>query len=116
MQKEQTTARGETPTFNYTFDIPVEVAAAVCKYRHDRWKIEWGKPQFPWLDVAIGSISTELGCAVHFRSIPEIDVGRPGRHVSNVQTRKSRLRELPKEKPPEGGYQFKPDDRRSGSL
>jgi hypothetical protein len=55
MQKQQTTAGGETPTFDYTFDIPVEVAAAVCKYRHDRWKIEWGKPQFTWLDVAIGS-------------------------------------------------------------
>jgi hypothetical protein len=34
MQKQQTTAGGETPTFNYTFDIPVEVAAAVCKYRN----------------------------------------------------------------------------------
>jgi hypothetical protein len=55
MQKQQTTAGGETPTFDYTFDIPVEVAAAVCKYRHDRWKIEWGKPQFTWLDAAIGS-------------------------------------------------------------
>jgi hypothetical protein len=44
------------PTFNYTFDMPVEVdAAAVREYRHDRWKIEWGKPQFTWLDVAIGS-------------------------------------------------------------
>jgi hypothetical protein len=33
----------------------IEVAAAVCKYRHDRWKFEWGKPQFTRLDVAIGS-------------------------------------------------------------
>jgi hypothetical protein len=31
-----------TLSFDYTFDIPVEVAAAVCKYRHDRWKFEWG--------------------------------------------------------------------------
>jgi hypothetical protein len=55
MQKQQTTAGGETLSFDYTFDIPVEVAAAVCKYRHDRWKFEWGKPQFTRLDVAIGS-------------------------------------------------------------
>jgi hypothetical protein len=55
MQKQQTTAGGETLSFDYTFDIPVEVAAAFCKYRHDRWKFEWGKPQFTRLDVAIGS-------------------------------------------------------------
>jgi len=55
MQKQQTTAGGETLSFDCTFDIPVEVAAAVCKYRHDRWKFEWGKPQFTRLDVAIGS-------------------------------------------------------------
>src|SRR3981189_795931 len=42
MQKQQTMAGGETLSFDYTFDIPVEVAAAVCKYRHDRWKFEWG--------------------------------------------------------------------------
>jgi hypothetical protein len=28
MQKQQTTAGGETLSFDYTFDIPVEVAAA----------------------------------------------------------------------------------------
>jgi hypothetical protein len=64
MQKQQTTAGGETPTFDYTFDIPVEVAAAVCKYRHDRWKIEWGKPQFTWLDVAIGSEAVMRECTL----------------------------------------------------
>jgi hypothetical protein len=32
MQKQQTTAGGETLSFDYTFDIPVEVAAAVCKF------------------------------------------------------------------------------------
>jgi hypothetical protein len=61
---------GETPTFDYTFDIPVEVAAAVCKYRHDRWKIEWGKPQFTWLDVAIGSKSEVSGCNREVRCAP----------------------------------------------
>jgi len=32
MQKQQTMAGGETLSFDYTFDIPVEVAAAVCKF------------------------------------------------------------------------------------
>ena len=40
MQKQQTMAGVETLSFDYTFDKPVEVAAAVCKYRHDRWKFE----------------------------------------------------------------------------
>jgi len=68
MQKQQTMAGGETLSFDYTFDIPVEVAAAVCKYRHDRWKFEWGKPQFTRLYVAIGS-DADLGahnCEVRF--------------------------------------------------
>jgi hypothetical protein len=67
MQKQQTTAGGETLSFDYTFDIPVEVAAAVCKYRHDRWKFEWGKPQFTRLDVAMGSKTEVSGLARHVR-------------------------------------------------
>jgi hypothetical protein len=70
MQKQQTTAGGETLSFDYTFDIPVEVAAAVCKYRHDRWKFEWGKPQFTRLDVAIGSIASLRPSAALFRPTP----------------------------------------------
>src|SRR5882762_4118465 len=70
MQKQQTTAGGETLSFDYTFDIPVEVAAAVFKYRHDRWKFEWGKPQFTRLDVAIGSIASLWPSADYFRSSP----------------------------------------------
>jgi hypothetical protein len=57
-----------TLSFDYTFDIPVEVAAAVCKYRHDRWKFEWGNPQFTRLYVAIAS-DAHLGahnCEVRF--------------------------------------------------
>jgi hypothetical protein len=46
MQKQQTMAVGETLRFDHTFDIPVEVATAVCTYHHDRWKFEWGKPHF----------------------------------------------------------------------
>ena len=36
---------------DYIFDIPVETAASVCGYQHDRWKFEWGEPTFTRLDV-----------------------------------------------------------------
>jgi hypothetical protein len=36
---------------DYIFDIPVEVATAICKYRYGRLKFEWGTPQFTRLDV-----------------------------------------------------------------
>jgi hypothetical protein len=48
MQEQETTAGG---VVDYIFDIPVEVPAAVCKHRHDRWKYEWGAPQFTRLEV-----------------------------------------------------------------
>jgi hypothetical protein len=46
-QKQETTAGG----VDYIFDIPVEVAAAVCKYRYGRLKFDWGVPQFTRLDA-----------------------------------------------------------------
>jgi hypothetical protein len=36
---------------DYIFDIPVEVAADICKYRYGRFKFDWGMPQFTRLDV-----------------------------------------------------------------
>jgi hypothetical protein len=36
---------------DFIFDIPVEIAAAVCGFRHDRWTYEWGRPQFTRLEV-----------------------------------------------------------------
>jgi len=52
MQKQQTTAGGETLSFDYTFDIPVEVAAAVCKFTR--------------LYVAIGSKPENLEVSICF--------------------------------------------------
>jgi hypothetical protein len=46
MEKQEATVSDEGFKVDYIFDIPVEVAAAICKYRHDRWKFEWGSPQF----------------------------------------------------------------------
>lgn len=42
-QQQEAEAGGDV---DYTFDIPVEAAAAVCNYRHDRW----GIAQFTRLD------------------------------------------------------------------
>jgi hypothetical protein len=35
---------------DYMFDVPVESAAEVTGFRHDRWKFEWGRPQFTKLE------------------------------------------------------------------
>ena len=48
---EQQAAGGAAADVDYLFDIPVEMAAAVCGYRHDRWKFEWGEPQFTVLEA-----------------------------------------------------------------
>jgi hypothetical protein len=47
-QRQETTFGGAV---DYIFDIPVEVAAAICGYRYGRLKFEWGTPQFSRLDV-----------------------------------------------------------------
>ena len=51
IEKQEATVGGESFKVDHIFDIPVEVAAAACGYRHDRWKFEWGEPQFFRLDV-----------------------------------------------------------------
>jgi hypothetical protein len=47
-RRQEETAGGGV---DYIFDIPVETAAAICKYRYGRSKFEWGAPQFTRLDV-----------------------------------------------------------------
>ena len=47
-QKQQETAGGGV---DYIFGIPLEVAADICKYSHDRWQFEWGRPQFTRLEA-----------------------------------------------------------------
>ena len=48
MQKQETTVDDDV---DFIFDIPVEVAAAVCKYRYGHLKFDWGTAQFTRLDV-----------------------------------------------------------------
>ncbi len=43
---QQAKSGGEHSDVDYIFDIPVEVAALLTGYRHDRWKFDWGEPEF----------------------------------------------------------------------
>ena len=51
LSQQQYDAGGEVADVDYIFDIPVELAAAICGYRHDRLKFDWGEPKFTALDV-----------------------------------------------------------------
>jgi hypothetical protein len=31
---------------DYVFDVPVELALAICGFRHDRSRFDWGEPRF----------------------------------------------------------------------
>jgi len=35
---------------DYIFDVPIELAAELTGYRHDRWKFDWGIPRFTALE------------------------------------------------------------------
>jgi hypothetical protein len=48
-QKEQDTKGGEDARVDYIFDVPLEAVERLCGYRHDRWKFEWGEPEFTTL-------------------------------------------------------------------
>ena len=44
--EEQEQGGGESSDTDYVFDIPIESAAALTGYRHDKWKFDWGEPAF----------------------------------------------------------------------
>jgi hypothetical protein len=50
LNRQQDDSGGAASNVDYTFDIPVELAAALTGYRHDRWKFDWGQPNFTALD------------------------------------------------------------------
>lgn len=37
---------GDASDTDYIFDVPVELAFNQTGYRHDRWKFDWGEPEF----------------------------------------------------------------------
>lgn len=45
-RQKQHEAGGESADVDYIFDAPVELAQAICGFRHDRWKFDWGQPVF----------------------------------------------------------------------
>jgi hypothetical protein len=50
--KQQDSAGGENADVDFVFDVPVQLAAELCGYRHDRWKFDWGEPVFSRLEPA----------------------------------------------------------------
>jgi len=45
-QAEQDAQGGKDAGVDYIFDIPVEVAFRLTGYRYDRWRFDWGEPEF----------------------------------------------------------------------
>ena len=50
LMREQNQDGGEDAEVDHVFEIPVETAAAICGYRHDQGKFDWGEPQFSKLE------------------------------------------------------------------
>ena len=50
LAKLQDEEDGDSMRVDYFFDIPVETAASLCGYRHDRWKSD-GKPTFTVIEI-----------------------------------------------------------------
>jgi hypothetical protein len=46
LTKQQQDEGGRAAEVDYIFDIPLELAFEICGYRHDRWKFDWGRPNF----------------------------------------------------------------------
>jgi hypothetical protein len=59
--KEQEENGGEAADVDYVFDVPLELAAALCGYEHDKWKYDWGTPKFTQLTKKRRSLWSRLG-------------------------------------------------------
>jgi hypothetical protein len=46
LHQQQDESGGSASNVDYTSDVPVELAAELTGYRHDRWKFDWGQPRF----------------------------------------------------------------------
>jgi len=52
LNARQDESGGAASDVDYTFDIPVELAAELTGYRHDRLRFDWGRPNFMELERA----------------------------------------------------------------
>jgi len=43
---EQDANGGENADVDFGFDVPVQLAMELTRYRHDRWEFSWGEPAF----------------------------------------------------------------------
>jgi hypothetical protein len=48
-KREQDKEGGKDGGVDHIFDVPLATAERLCGYRHDRWKFDWGEPQFTTL-------------------------------------------------------------------
>lgn len=46
LESEQDSHGGASAAVDFGFDVPVQLAATITQYRHDRWKFPWGEPRF----------------------------------------------------------------------
>jgi hypothetical protein len=46
LRARQTEEDAGSARVDHLFDIPLEVARAVCGYKHDYWRFDWGEPSF----------------------------------------------------------------------
>lgn len=46
LRKAQDDDGGEKAEVDYIFDAPVDLAEAICRFRHDLSKFDWGEPVF----------------------------------------------------------------------
>jgi hypothetical protein len=49
--REQDEGGGERSDVDFVFDVPLELAAELCGYKHDFWKFDRGEPIFTRLEV-----------------------------------------------------------------
>lgn len=59
--KQQHENDGETTDVDYVFDVPIEMATALCGYRHDESSFDWGTPAFTSLATRRRSLWSRLG-------------------------------------------------------
>jgi hypothetical protein len=44
--KQQKDEGGDPPDVDFYFEVPLELALAICRFKHDEAEFDWGKPQF----------------------------------------------------------------------
>jgi hypothetical protein len=50
-RQQQDEEGGEDAQVDYLFEVPVELAMSICKYRHDLEQFDWGQPTYTVLEA-----------------------------------------------------------------